>query len=166
MIRMNNDESVVEVWPKGSCSGPGRGPGGWAAALKWRGTVKILSGQSSGETTPNRMELLAVIKSLEELKRPVRVTVVTNSKYLENGLAQKAFSPETNFDLWMRLSDLCRVHQVSCRWQKAESTPTGTVAAALAAAQREAKLNKENTLVERCEPMNREPDLFGSAHAY
>ena len=74
------DSEVVTVYTDGACRGnPGRG--GWAAILFYRGRTKELSG---GEplTTNNRMELTAAIRGLEALKRPCRVHLYSDSKYL------------------------------------------------------------------------------------
>jgi len=52
-----NTAEAVEIWTDGGCK-PNPGPGGWAAILKFRGTVKELSG-GEADTTNNRMELTA-----------------------------------------------------------------------------------------------------------
>ena len=70
----------VEIYTDGACRGnPGRG--GWGVILSYKGRTKEMSG---GEpiTTNNRMELTAAIRGLEALKRPCRVHLYSDSKYL------------------------------------------------------------------------------------
>jgi ribonuclease HI len=116
----------VEIFTDGACSG-NPGPGGWAAILRSGGHEKELFG---GErlTTNNRMELTAAIKGLEALKKPSAVTVYTDSRYLMDGLQQwpprwKANGwktadrkPVKNDDLWRRLDDARKPHEVKWRW--------------------------------------------------
>ena len=74
----------VEIFTDGACSGnPGRG--GWGAILRYGGTEKELSGGETN-TTNNRMELTAAIRSLEALKRPCTVDLYTDSKYVKDGV--------------------------------------------------------------------------------
>jgi ribonuclease HI len=117
----------IHLYTDGACSG-NPGPGGWGAILKFNGRSKELSG-GFRRTTNNRMELMAVIKGLEQLKEPCEVTVVSDSRYLvdamEKGWAvkwrargwmrnkkDKALNP----DLWARLLDLCGRHTVRFTW--------------------------------------------------
>ena len=79
------------------------------------------------ETTNNRMELLAVIRGLEALKRPTRVELVTDSSYVGKGISEwmpkwkangwrrregQSFKPVKNEDLWRRLDQLLANHRV------------------------------------------------------
>ena len=119
---------LVEVHTDGACSG-NPGPGGWAAVMRWGGLERELAG---GEplTTNNRMELLAAIAALEALKRPMRVRLHTDSQYLRLGITQwlpgwKARGwrtadkkPVKNQDLWERLDQARRPHDVDWRWLK------------------------------------------------
>src|SRR6201998_3539930 len=77
---------IVEIWTDGGCK-PNPGPGGWAAILKFRGTVKELSG-AEAETTNNRMELTAAAEALTALTRPCTVILHTDSEYLRNGITR------------------------------------------------------------------------------
>ena len=74
----------VEIFTDGACSG-NPGPGGWGAVLRFAGIEKELSG-GEGNTTNNRMELLAVIGALSALKEPCAVDLTTDSQYLKNGI--------------------------------------------------------------------------------
>ena len=110
----------------GDCSG-NPGPGGWASILRHGRHKKELSG-SERHTTNNRMELMAVIQGLAALKEPCRVTVITDSEYVKNGItswihrwkrkgwrtAQK--TPVVNQDLWMALDAQVSRHVVEWEW--------------------------------------------------
>lgn len=125
------DENVVQIFTDGACSG-NPGPGGWGAILRWRGQEKELSG-AEPETTNNRMELFAAIAGLEALKRPARVRIHTDSKYLQDGItkwihAWKAKGwktadkkPVKNVDLWQRLEAAKAPHDVSWHWVRGHS---------------------------------------------
>ena len=119
----------VEIFTDGACSG-NPGPGGWGAVLRYNGREKELSG-GERETTNNRMELTAVIKALEQLKEPCKVTLTTDSKYVSDGIGKgwavswqkngwrKADKkPALNADLWERLLELLKIHDVTINWVK------------------------------------------------
>lgn len=122
----------VTVFTDGACSG-NPGPGGWGAVLRFGAYEKELSGGEES-TTNNRMELSAVIAGLSALKEPCRVTVVTDSKYVYDGMTKgwaegwrrrgwrrADGSPALNSDLWERLLDLAAKHDVSFCWVKGHS---------------------------------------------
>jgi ribonuclease HI len=69
----------IEIYTDGACKG-NPGPGGWGVLLKSGGTEKELFGGELG-TTNNRMELTAVIRALEALKRPCQVSLHADSQY-------------------------------------------------------------------------------------
>ena len=123
----------VFAYTDGACSG-NPGPGGWGVLLvaKDRGRVVRERELSGGEarTTNNRMELLAAIHALETLKRPSRLTLVTDSAYVKNGITAwmpawkangwrtAARKPVKNVDLWQRLDAARSVHDVQWAWVK------------------------------------------------
>jgi ribonuclease HI len=119
-------EEVVEVYSDGACRG-NPGPGGWGVLLRSNGTEKELWG-GEADTTNNRMELTAVIRALEALKRPSRVRVYTDSQYVQKGISEWVHSwkrrgwrtadkkPVKNVDLWKRLDELAALHQVEWHW--------------------------------------------------
>ena len=122
----------VTVFTDGACSG-NPGPGGWGAILRFGAYEKELSG-GEASTTNNRMELSAVIAGLSALKEPCRVTVVTDSKDVYDGMTKgwaegwrrrgwrrADGSPALNSDLWERLLDLAAKHDVSFCWVKGHS---------------------------------------------
>ena len=121
------------AYTDGACSG-NPGPGGWGALLIARegDTVlreRALSG-GEAETTNNRMELLAAITALESLTRASRITVVTDSAYVKNGVTQwihgwkrngwktSTRKPVKNVDLWQRLDEAQARHDVRWEWIK------------------------------------------------
>ena len=119
--------SVVEIYTDGACRG-NPGPGGWAALLTCDGREKELSG-AEAHTTNNRMELLAVIRALEALKKPqVRVKVYTDSQYVRKGITEWLASwksrgwrtaskkPVMNQDLWEQLDALAAPHTIEWHW--------------------------------------------------
>ena len=113
---------MIEIFTDGACSG-NPGPGGWGALLRWNGHEKELSG---GEklTTNNRMELTAAIEALAQLKKSSRVTLYTDSQYVQKGINEwihgwkKKGWPERikNRDLWLRLDELRNRHDVTFEW--------------------------------------------------
>ncbi len=82
-ISMNTN--VVEIYADGACKG-NPGPGGWGALLKFGSQEKTLSG-GEVQTTNNRMELTAVIRALEAIKRPCQIKIYTDSVYVQKGMA-------------------------------------------------------------------------------
>ena len=121
-----DDEPEVEVWTDGGCR-PNPGPGGWAVLLRFRGHERELSGGEKA-TTNNRMELTAAAEALEALTRPCRIAVHTDSEYVRNGVTRwstgwvrrnwrnAAGDPVANMDLWRRVLDAAKRHEVSWHW--------------------------------------------------
>ena len=116
----------VVAYTDGACSG-NPGPGGWGAILTFNGEERELSG-GEPETTNNRMELMAAISALEALKRPSAILIVTDSKYVLDGLTKwiKGWKkrgwktadgkPVKNQDLWLRLDAATQTHRVKWEW--------------------------------------------------
>lgn len=123
-----NREKIVEIYTDGACTG-NPGPGGYGAVLKYGDTVKEISG-CEPRTTNNRMEMTAVIKALQQLKRPCKVRVVTDSNYLVKGMTQWIHGwvrrnwinsqkrPVLNRELWEEILELSRKHQITWQWVK------------------------------------------------
>ena len=80
------DAGVVEIHADGACKGnPGRG--GWGVILLSGKKRKEMHG-GEANTTNNRMELTAVIEGLAALKKPSRVSVFTDSQYVQKGISE------------------------------------------------------------------------------
>ena len=118
----------VEIATDGACKGnPGKG--GWGVVLRMGGTEKEMSG-GEAHTTNNRMELMAAIRGLQALKRPCRVTLSTDSRYvmdgltkwihgwLKNGWRTSDKKPVKNADLWQELLAAAKPHRVEWVWVK------------------------------------------------
>jgi ribonuclease HI len=117
---------VIEIYTDGACRG-NPGPGGWAALLQMGEHEKELSG-AEALTTNNRMELTAVIRALEALKRPVQVRLYTDSQYVRRGITEwlRAWKargwrtadrkPVKNQDLWQLLEQASAPHQIEWHW--------------------------------------------------
>ncbi len=123
--------TAVEIWTDGGCK-PNPGPGGWAVIMRFGTTERELSG-AEAVTTNNRMELTAAAVALETLKRPCRVVVHTDSEYLRNGITRwhtgwvrkgwrnAAGDPVANMDLWRRILDAAKPHEIDWKWVRGHS---------------------------------------------
>jgi ribonuclease HI len=116
----------VIAYTDGCCLG-NPGTGGWGSVMQYDGATKEFFGGEK-DTTNNRMEMMAVIQTLESFLEPAQVQIHTDSQYVKNGMTSwltkwKANGwrtadkkPVKNKDLWERLDALCRTHQVSFHW--------------------------------------------------
>ncbi len=123
--------SEVTIYTDGACLGnPGRG--GWAALLISGANEKEISG-CEAHTTNNRMELMAAIVALQQLKKPCNVTLYTDSTYVMKGMSEwvtgwmkKGWKtadkkPVKNADLWQQLVEAASRHSVQWKWVKAHN---------------------------------------------
>ncbi|WP_294262545.1 ribonuclease HI [uncultured Sphingomonas sp.] len=118
----------VEIATDGACKG-NPGPGGWGALIRHGAREKELSG-GEALTTNNRMELMAAIQGLNALKKPCRVTLSTDSRYvmdgltkwvrgwLKNGWKTADRKPVKNAELWQALIAAAEPHRVEWKWVK------------------------------------------------
>ncbi len=118
------DKKFVEIYTDGACSG-NPGTGGWGAVLIYGEHKREMFGAEEN-TTNNRMELTAIIKGLEALKFPCRVNLYSDSSYsvdpfnknwiegwMLRGWRTAGKDDVKNVDLWQRLVELTRVHEVT-----------------------------------------------------
>jgi len=126
-----NESKIVEIFTDGACSG-NPGPGGYGILLRYEKKIKEISGYYPN-TTNNRMEMMAVIEGLKMLTRPSRVRIVTDSRYVYQGIttwinawlkknwlnSQK--KPVLNRDLWEELLTVSKPHQIEWQWIKGHS---------------------------------------------
>lgn len=127
----------VVIYTDGACKG-NPGPGGWGVVLRSGSNQKELYG-GERETTNNRMELTAVIRALEALKRPCAVTLFVDSLYVLKGMTEwmrgwKAKGwrtadkkPVKNAELWRELDELVtqRGHVIDWRWVRGHNGDPG-----------------------------------------
>ena len=127
-------KSVV-IHTDGACKG-NPGPGGWGALLEYNGRRKEIYG-GEAQTTNNRMELVAVIRALEALRRESDVDLYTDSQYVKNGIEswihvwkrngwktsdRKAVK---NADLWRELDELATRHRIRWHWVRGHDENPG-----------------------------------------
>jgi ribonuclease HI len=117
---------TIYIYSDGACKG-NPGPGGWGALLVSAGHRKEISG-GEPNTTNNRMEMTAVIRALESLKRPSTVEVHTDSQYVQKGISEWMSGwkrrnwhtadgkPVKNQDLWLQLDALSQLHRIEWKW--------------------------------------------------
>jgi ribonuclease HI len=145
------DKPHVQLYTDGACSG-NPGPGGWAFVLKHPASGK--EKEDSGAelvTTNNRMELMAVIEGLSALTAPSLVDLTSDSQYVLKGLKEwmkdwkargwktSAKKPVKNQDLWMRLDELMKGHEIRFHWIRGHNEhPENTRCDQLAVEAREA----------------------------
>lgn len=130
----DSKKPIVEIYSDGACSGnPGRGGYGTVLRYKKSSGEYVTKELSEGfkNTTNNRMELLGAIVGLEALKGACSVTLTSDSKYLIDAIQQKWIEkweangwktagkkPVKNVDLWTRLIDLMKKHDIQFIWVK------------------------------------------------
>ena len=125
---MTRAKPHVVIHTDGACSG-NPGPGGWGAILESGAHRKELSG-GEPQSTNNRMELMAAISALEALKGPSRVDLWTDSNYVRDGIMKWIHGwrrngwktadkkPVKNAELWQRLDDATKRHEIEWHWLK------------------------------------------------
>lgn len=121
------------AYTDGACSG-NPGPGGWGVLLRALDDGRIVKERElkggEAETTNNRMELLAAINALAALSKPARITIVTDSAYVKNGVTgwihgwkrngwkTASRKPVKNVELWQQLDAAQTRHDVTWEWVK------------------------------------------------
>lgn len=113
------------IYTDGGCD-PNPGPGGWAALIIEDGKRREIYG-AEPHSTNNRMELTAAIEALKSIKTPARVTIFTDSQYLQKGISEwmpkwlaknwrGSNGPVANQDLWKELLAVSSQHHVEWHW--------------------------------------------------
>jgi len=127
---MNNNDTI-NIWTDGACSG-NPGPGGWGALIKYPDLTKKISG-SVPHTTNNRMEMMAVIKSLQSINSNFKITIYTDSTYVKDGITSWIHNWKVNNwknsqkkdvknkDLWQELDALSHNLNINWQWVKGHS---------------------------------------------
>jgi ribonuclease HI len=122
---------MITIYTDGSClNNPGNG--GWAAIISINSEVKKISG-SVKDTTNNKMELMAPIKALQEIKEKQPIEIYTDSQYVRMGITDWVHKwiknnwqtskkePVKNKELWIQLYDLNKYHEIKWIWVKAHA---------------------------------------------
>jgi len=123
-----SNKPVVEAFTDGACSG-NPGPGGWGVLLRMGTHEKELFGGETA-TTNQQMELQAAVEALKALKQPCRVTIISDSKYVVQGMNEWIHNwkkkgwrtagkkPVSNLERWQELDSLAAKHKVTWQWVK------------------------------------------------
>ncbi len=118
----------VYIYSDGSSLG-NPGPGGWGTVLKYKDTVKEISG-GDVYTTNNKMELQGAIEGLKLLKEPCEVELISDSKYVVQGINEwlknwiknnwktAAKKPVKNVELWQEYVKISQQHNILAVWVK------------------------------------------------
>ena len=122
---------MIKIYTDGSClNNPGNG--GWAAIININGEVKKISG-SVKDTTNNKMELIAPIKALQEVKGNEQIEIYTDSQYVRLGITDwihkwiknnwqtSKKEPVKNKELWIELYELTKSYEIKWIWVKAHA---------------------------------------------
>ncbi len=120
---------MITIYTDGACSGnPGKG--GWGVIILEANKEEILLNGGDNNTTNNRMELTAAIEALKYFKNKKDITLITDSKYVKDGIQSwiqnwkkngwktAAKKPVKNKELWMSLDDLIAKHSINWEWVK------------------------------------------------
>jgi ribonuclease HI len=122
---------MIRIFTDGAALG-NPGPGGYAVILKFNQHMKELS-EGFRLTTNNRMELLAVIKGLEAIRKEgIAVTIYSDSQYVINAIEKgwlwnwqkKNFKDKANVDLWLRYIPLHKKYTPKFIWVKGHAGHT------------------------------------------
>jgi len=122
---------MIKIYTDGSClNNPGNG--GWAAIINMNGEIKKISG-SVKDTTNNKMELMAPIKALQEIRGNEQIEIYTDSQYVRLGITDWVHKwiknnwqtskkePVKNKELWIQLHELNNSSDVKWIWVKAHA---------------------------------------------
>ena len=125
---------MIKIYTDGSClKNPGNG--GWAVIININNEIKKISG-SAKDTTNNKMELMAPIKALQELKEQQPIEIYTDSQYVKLGITDwihkwiknnwqtSKKEPVKNKELWMQLYELTKSYEIKWIWVKAHAGNT------------------------------------------
>ena len=122
---------MIKIYTDGSCL-KNPGDGGWAAIICKNGKNKEISGNEK-DTTNNRMELLAPINALKEMKSNEQIEIYTDSQYVKLGITEwiekwiinnwqtSKKEDVKNKDLWVELYNLNKSLNVNWNWVKAHA---------------------------------------------
>ena len=126
---------MIKIYIDGACSG-NPGVGGWGIVILKNDNDPIFLKGGENKTTNNRMELTAAIKALQHLKNPEELTLVTDSKYVKDGIQSwianwkkngwktTSKKPVKNKELWLELDSEIARHNINLEWVKGHTGDT------------------------------------------
>ena len=120
---------MIKIYTDGACSG-NPGVGGWGVVIIDDNKNETFLNGGDNDTTNNKMELTAAIEALKFFKEKKEIKLVTDSKYVKdgiqtwihnwkkNGWKTSAKKPVKNKELWIELDQLISKHTLSWEWVK------------------------------------------------
>ena len=126
---------MIKIYIDGACSG-NPGIGGWGVVILENDNDPIFLKGGGNQTTNNRMELTATIKGLQHLKNSEELTIVTDSKYVKDGIQSwivnwkkngwktASKKPVKNKELWLELDSEIARHNINLEWVKGHAGDT------------------------------------------
>ena len=120
---------MIKVFTDGACSG-NPGIGGWGVVILSNDSDPIFLKGGEIQTTNNRMELTATIKALKYFKEHQLITLITDSKYVKDGIKSwianwkkngwrtTSKKPVKNKELWVELDSQISKHNITWKWVK------------------------------------------------
>ena len=123
-----NEHDII-IYTDGACSG-NPGIGGWGVVILINGNNPIFLNGGENQTTNNRMELTATIKALKHFTEPQLISLITDSKYVKDGIESwitnwkkngwrtTSKKPVKNKELWVELDSQIVKHNIKWKWVK------------------------------------------------
>ena len=120
---------MIKIYTDGACSG-NPGVGGWGVVIIEDNKNETFLNGGDNHTTNNKMELTAAIKALKSFEKKSTITLITDSKYVKdgiqlwiknwkkNGWKTAAKKQVKNKELWMSLDVLIAKHNINWKWVK------------------------------------------------
>ena len=113
----------LKIYTDGSCDNKTK-IGGWGFVMLANEHVLEVNGNKN-KTTSNRMELMAVLKSLSMVTKPSAIEVVTDSQYVVKGINSNGYEHQgddfLNSDLWIKVRRQLDKHYVKVKWVRGHS---------------------------------------------
>ena len=120
---------MIKIFTDGACSG-NPGIGGWGVVILINDKNPIFLKGGKIQTTNNQMELTAAIKALKYFKEHQLITLITDSKYVKDGIESwianwkkngwrtTSKKPVKNKELWVELDSQIVKHNITLKWVK------------------------------------------------
>ena len=126
---------MITIYTDGACSG-NPGVGGWGVVIIEDNKNEFFLNGGDKNTTNNKMELTAAIKALKTFEKKSTITLITDSKYVKDGIQSwiknwkkngwktAAKKPVKNKELWIDLDELIVRHNITWEWVKGHAGNT------------------------------------------